>query len=375
MLKEYAMKKMYACLWMITFFLSLSFPAGLANGDDDGDEGLNKMQKLMSAFGKGAQGAGKRMQDAYSLMTMLRALKILEANIELERDSTKKQAMTDIKNNIYGGLKSISQGNFPAKIGRVIANAIAGKNLDESVDGVGEGIVLGIVSRSFTPIRKELDRAIGNTVESVSSKIGDVCTAVYEDFFHDGQQPFNAKYIKGWKELIDGTFGDLDRALRDGIKDSMRGRDMTLREQDEPEVASAQQQQLTAWIVLVGGYVRQFEYVANQIDKRLAYYHEEEDETIFYFAGELKQRLLEVAHILKQSKSLRDFDSFLESNKALIPAFKKNIANLFARLNELVEPKTSTSYSTGGSLGKDSMSHKDSKDDDDDATHSFNGWS
>ncbi len=243
------------------------------------------------------------------------------------------------------------------KYGRAIARGLAGDDWkaleDERIANVWEGVQLGALMRVSRACSDVLSKRIENTIDRVVGGSWDFFIGrlvrgfeiINEGLLHSGQSPFDVKTLKGWQDLVKTSFDDIERLLKDGFKDSLRGHDMSLRdaeqEVDNEGGAIEGDSVLNAWMILINGYVRQFDYVVSRIDKHLDYY--DEDDVAAFYAKEIKQRLLEVIKLLTQGKSLKEFDSFLDSNKSLIMALRKNIYNLFNRLIELVDENKSAS--------------------------------
>jgi hypothetical protein len=121
--------------------------------------------------------------------------------------------------------------------------------------------------------------------------------------------------------------------LRDGLKDMLRGQDMTLRLAEDQQETN---HRTLGWRMLAGAYIRQVDYIIGLIQTRLPYY--DKYDQIIFFAEEIVRCLEDVKRILAEAKNIRELDERLDSNKNLINAMKANIANLFERLKSLVEP-------------------------------------
>jgi hypothetical protein len=258
------------------------------------------------------------------------------------------------------------------KYGRAIACGLAGDDTfkDERIADVWEGVQLGAlmrVSRACSDalskrIENTIDRVIGGTWDFFIGKLVRGFEILDEDLMHGGEAPFNVQTLKGWQDLIKVSFDDIEKLLKDGLKDSLRGHDMSLRDPDqEAEEENQQVPVINAWLILINGYARQFDYVVTRIDKHLTYY-DEEDLVVFY-GKEIKQRLLEVVQLLAQGKSLKEFDASIDSNKALMVALRKNVLNLFTRLIELVDDTKSKSPLSNGFSSSSRGSLRSGRDD------------
>lgn len=137
----------------------------------------------------------------------------------------------------------------------------------------------------------------------------------------------------------------------------MRGHDMTLRQFEQkpadPDEQAAQGDQkeeaINAWRILIAGYIRQFEYVAERMAWHSGYY-DEKDMVVFY-AQEVVRRLTELSIMLEKTQNLKDFDAMIDANKAFVPAMRKNITNLFSRLMELLKARATVTAATSSSSG------------------------
>lgn len=258
-----------------------------------------------------------------------------------------------------------------SKYGKAIAFGLSGNDSKMlqgiRVESVAEGVKLGTsirISRACSDvlgkrIENSIDRVLGGTWDTIISAIVDSWNAMWEAVFHGSGEPFTMKQIKGWQDLIKASFEDIGRLLKDGLKDSLRGHDMTLRQvQADDEVVEEAEEVINAWHILVNGYVRQFDYVVRQLDKHLIYYNG--DEMVGFYVEEIKRQLLETNKLLTHGSTLKELDALLDSNKTLIPALQKNILNLFTRLLDLIEPPASSSRSANSSSASSDSSRKSS---------------
>jgi hypothetical protein len=240
--------------------------------------------------------------------------------------------------------------------GNAIASGLAGKDYlkvieDQHITSLSQGFLIGMATRTAGVFGDVLSKRIEGAIDRI---VGGVWDAIFVDgwnnmrdlLLHDGNKPFVNRQLKGWRDLVFSSFNDIERLLKDGIRDSLRGRDMTLRENDA-DATPEEKVTLSAWIILIGGYIRQFDYIIFNIEKCLPYY--QEDDFVVFYAKELQTRLLETEQILAQCKSIRELDNLIDSNKALISALNKNVINLFSRLMELVDAQQSSSLQLGTS--------------------------
>jgi len=268
-----------------------------------------------------------------------------------------------------------------ARMGRIFMQGLSGGKMlgDENVDGVLEGIKLGILSNSANACGEVLHDKIKGTINHVGGGFWDYCLGWVIDLwsdigsvlFHGGHDPFERGDLQHWGMLVQGCFKNVEKVTKNGLKDSSRGRDMTFRptgDITEDEEVEESKSSITAWKLLIRGYADQLDHVVTNIDTRIKYY-EENSEEVFY-ATQIKTRLLEFRDMLLASKSIKDFDDFIESNKSFIPALRDNVLSLFDHLARKVTPRTySLEKSSAKSTEKSWLSKDD--DEDDDAFGSF----
>lgn len=350
---------------------------------DDNDY-LN-MGGHLNRYGYGpAQKMGRQMQHAIALGQMLGAITKLEKSfkgaVNAAAEQKKELAREKALENLYVGLeKMTSENEFSSKIGRVMANALSGGKIDESVDGVIEGVQLGVAMRLAKAcgdvFGKRVDIAMDYVLGGALDTIGSFAQTCGSLLIHNSKEPFNIKELVGLRELLRNSFDDIETLLKDGLKDSLRGTDSALRQQGDQDVVP-ETPGINAWQILINGYIRQMDYCIGMVDEHSAYYSSSSLALLFY-AGEFKQRIIDTQHLLKQGKTLKEFDASIESNKALIKALRKNTDNVLQRLIDQVDPRSVQGYkgSTGSTAASDVRARKGSHgDDDDNFPHSFRGW-
>jgi hypothetical protein len=263
------------------------------------------------------------------------------------------------------------------KVGTAFLQGFAGKDaqlfVGERVDSAATGIGLGIAVSSAQAVSKIVSQHVETTTEKLLggfwdtfvSKIIDCVEFFNNSLFHDGYEPYSVVTLRGLQTMVKDTFSNLNLMVKDS-QSFLRGEDMTLRpteNQQDPVVAK-----LKGWDELCEAHTRQFQRVIIILDSRIQHYDEESD--VVWYANEIKRCIFSVRTILCQVQSLRELNERLESNKNLLPAFGKNIDNLFNRLIELIspEPKGQTSNPT---QAKQSQSSRPSYGDDDGGLHSF----
>lgn len=255
----------------------------------------------------------------------------------------------------------------PNNAGKIIARGFAGKDdfdmLDDDITGVKDGLIQGLTISTSRAVAGVLEQRIKGSCEVVLGGAWDKMFGWLVDsweafcllLFHEDKKPFQPEVLEGWLDFIESTLNDIERMVKDGLKDSLRGYDMTRRKfdldatDDAENNAATQEVQENVWIELVFGYADQFERIALEIATRREFY--EEDSLESFYATQIIKRLLDFKELLVTSKSLNDLDAQLHSNKAIIAATKTNLKNLFKRLVVKVTPRT---YSL--KKGSDSLS-------------------
>ncbi len=262
---------------------------------------------------------------------------------------------------------------FDQKLGRAIVQGFAGEDAwlyrDIDISNFWDGMWLGLGVASAqagskvvkNQVEQTANLLIGGLWESFIIKLIEGTKFLRDGLFHGGHSAFRGAEIVGISKMVNTTFVNLNTMLRDGLKDMLRGQDMTLRLAEDQQETN---HRTLGWRMLVGAYVRQIDYIINLIQLRLPYY--DKHDQIVFFAEEIVRCLEDVKRILTQAKNVRELDERLDSNKNLINAIKANIANLFERLQELVEPNTqkknlyaSTLPKPGRGAGHDDYYEKD----------------
>lgn len=299
----------------------------------------------------------------------LDALQKKKADLPEGTDMTKLDADIAFHVNLIKRLGDRRDRLFLASTaGTLVARGFAGEKewemLDDSkIDNVKDGLVQGLTLRASKAVGDVLGKRIEGSCEVVLGGAWDKMFGWLVDsweafcllLFHEDKKPFQPEVLEGWLDFIESTLNDIERMVKDGLKDSLRGYDMTRRKfdldatDDAENNAAAQEVQENVWIELVFGYADQFERIALEIATRREFY--EEDSLESFYATQIIKRLLDFKELLVTSKSLNDLDAQLHSNKAIIAATKTNLKNLFKRLVVKVTPRT---YSL--KKGSDSLS-------------------
>lgn len=310
--------------------------------------------------------------------------KLEELQAEFNRNPT-----DDMRNRINAliRLRQESMGRLHRNpYGRAIAMGLAGNNWkaiqDEDIQSPVEGAAVGVLMSGSKVLSKHLENSIedvvGGTWDGAMHLIKSCFASIRDFLFYDDEHPFDPKTLKAWQGIIDASFKDLERVLKDGLQSSGRALDTTLRVPDQAEPGQdtpEQEAPLKAWAFLAESYIRQFDFLISRVDKHIKYY--DENNITYFLAQELKTQLVGVNKLLTKSGTLKDLDSYVDSNKSLIPAFRQNIANVLTRLIESVEPRPVNGASASRSTASrdfGSRSEGRFRDDDDLPTSMRNGW-
>ncbi|MBS1987664.1 hypothetical protein JST56_01600 [Candidatus Dependentiae bacterium] len=275
-----------------------------------------------------------------------------------------------------------------AQIGSIVGRGIGGKTWDsfgfQQADGFVDGIQKGLMIRATEALGEAISSKLKTTIELVLGGTWDFMLLsgldLWEDMckvlFHDSKDPFKTKEVNGWKKLISEAMEQIEKNVKDGPKDSFRGHDMTQRnlfEIDEKEQIEATNS-LNAWRMYVVGCAEQFDYFIFVLDSRKQYY--KKDDIICFYADQIQNRLSDYRALMLKAGSVKELDEFIESNKSLLPAMRKNIEQLFIRLAEEVEPRTLGLGGNGDSMRRtDTTARIRPSGLDDDMPNRFsNGW-
>lgn len=287
-----------------------------------------------------------------------------------------------------------------SELGQSIYQALSGDRFGGGpINSVSEGLAKGLVSRVArdfgTVLSKNVSGALGKIFGRSFGFMVDKGFMAWEhlfnDIFHDGHECFKVDSLQAWQKLVKDVFDDIERMIKEGLKDSLRGRDMMLRpfdtqdeeeEEDEDDAAkkaraeeeAALKELLDPWKILVIFYSSIFDRLIEEIDQRKLYYDKLEIEV--FYAEQIKFLLDNFKNILERSESLGDLETKLKSNKAILAAMRKGVNNVFIRLIEKVRPvdyssSGFSSFSSRKSKYSSSSSYYDSDDDDDSNYHSF----
>lgn len=242
-----------------------------------------------------------------------------------------------------------------AKLGRAVFHGLAGDAAKffagEKVKTPWDGVKLGAtvasaqaMSKVITNhVEKTTDRVVGGLWEWFVNFLFEYISLIKNDCFHNGYEAYSVVDLRGLSTMVKNTFDDMSTMLRDGMKDLLRGQDMTARVMAEQEAADVR---TLGWRVLLSAYTRQLSRVEVILDRHVKHY--DRDSQVVFYANEIKQCARDCIQIIAKARNIRELDELVDSNKNLLGAFKKNMLNLFDRLIELVEP---TSKNAAGSAG------------------------
>ena len=252
--------------------------------------------------------------------------------------------------------------------GMLIARALAGPNYnnafdDTSVsdwkDGIYKGgtvLVVGALSKSLSDkTTNVVDKSVGSLSDFLLAKLIDFGSMVRNVLFHDSNEPFDYQKLDGWQKIIMAAYDDIDNMLRNGLRDSTRSLDSVSRQFDDTGTEVQVKKEIDMWSSLASGYAEQFAYFVTLFEKRREYY--DEDDIVAFYSNQICQMLQTTCKLLTNSKSLKDLDTKLESQRTIIPAIKKNLWNLFEQLKAEVKPK---SYSIKDTVTSTASTYKPS---------------
>ncbi|MFH1831548.1 MAG: hypothetical protein ABH827_01980 [bacterium] len=290
-----------------------------------------------------------------------------------------------------------------SKWGENIARAMSGdRGWHGKVDNIGDGFMQGLAYRIATDFSKSLSTRISGALDkifglaftfAVDSGLS-AWSRLCDDIFHDGYAGFTEDSLDAWAHLINDTFKDMSKIIKEGLKDSLRGRDMALRPFDEskkdfdgdddvvvpeltPEQAAElakQEAELAAldpWRILVAFYSGIFERLIEEFNERIKHYAPKSIEV--FYAQKIVSLLTQFKAIIEKTKTINELDARFKSNKAFINAFQDGLGNIFKYLIEKVKSTGSTLDVSGRnrSRSKKKSSFLSDDDDDDDSYNKF----
>ncbi len=361
------MKRFLVCFLLIYGFLCatlLTGEKGIGFDDDDG-------QKFIF---KSPQTHNKEKQRIEAFKENLNLYKSLKKTLEdLENKLGKEKAFENPEYIFYSNkIKKIEQDlndNLQTKLGRAVMKGF-NKNLDENINSVWEGIGLGVAATAAKGFGGVLEQKIKDATENTGGRawdnawesISDFCGNIKNNLFYDGHKPFFLPELGRWKKFIMISIGNVLDAAKEGGSSHSRNRDMTYRESENGDPIETEEIQKdsekSSWTLLATGYANQLDYIIKLVEDRRAHYDAESEES--FYAGQIKQRLIEFRDALLRSDSITAFYTFYQSNPALLKAQGANIENLFTQL--MIKVGGSTNDSRGGRSEKSSSMFGDDDD-------------
>ncbi len=271
----------------------------------------------------------------------------------------------------------------------LLAQGLAGESweqLDVSTietwsDAVQQGLIANGAKKLGDVLGRRMENALEQTVgrwfDMGFKKLMDACSGIGNLLFYGGKEPFTQQDIANWSELVKEILDDIEKMLKDGLKDSMRGSDFTVRPVPETQDGQsadsdlenkAEEEKDFIWTALMEGYAEQFGKMVEVFEARKKHYKNKS--MVTFYVNQLTKRLNKLISILTASKTLKDFDAALHSCKPVLTAYKKNIASLLKRLSEEDEIKPQ-SYSLATKGGTSTKAARPSSRRDDDADAAF----
>lgn len=184
-------------------------------------------------------------------------------------------------------------------------------------------------------VETTLDRTLGSAWDAAVARLVSLLNNLWLLVCCDNHRPFTDRVVGGWQDLVEGAFYDIKTMLSDDLRERSRACDITMRQGDDQSAASSVKP-INVWKDLIGSYAQQFDYLVSRIDKHKAFYDENEDSLIIFYAEQIKQQLLKCRNLLMSANSLRELDSCLDSNKAMIEAMRNSLKTLFTLLREQI---------------------------------------
>ena len=114
-------------------------------------------------------------------------------------------------------------------------------------------------------------------------------------------------------------FTSLERIVREGLRESLKGRDMTFRQFGADDEKNGEEEEVegkakkAAWVSFANLYSCQFNRMSEEFEKHQKCHAKDSIE--FFYANQIKNWLLNTSDILRKTKSIGDLDSGFDSNK------------------------------------------------------------
>lgn len=243
------------------------------------------------------------------------------------------------------------------------ANVLEGCDIEGWTDAMSKGLlILGTKKLSDVLGRRmenALDQTVGTMLDISFHKFIDICSNINNAILHNGRTPLTQQEIENYKKLIAKILMDVDKMLKDGLKDILRGNDFTARpatvaalnedkeNQDQivPDKETAPKDII--WKTLMLCYAQQFEKIIQVLEKRKQYYTDTTLCIHTYIDG-INSLLGVIKDVLKSSNTLKDFDAALGSSKSTLIGCRNHIEELFNRLfdDEEIKPQNSSLKNT-----------------------------
>lgn len=352
---------------------------------EQADKKLKDLQKEIAALREkrndfrdllAKQEAGRALKKGE--LAMLQELSNLYNDVEgLDEEIARQQKVLAT---LQGQVAQLASGRAQVTAGQLVAKGISGMEdfymfdyakVDTLWEGIKQGFILG-TAKEFgdfvrTKMRGVFQDKLGVLFDSTVNSISDGFEKVKEVLFHDSKRPFTDIEVGAWQTHIKSVFDEIERITKDGLRDAYRSQDMTMRQtgsantddlgagmaginldeakEQDPTLAKAP---VRIWADLFGGYVLQLSYYILVLQDRKGYYPIDSFEV--FFATHLEERLQQFCNLLLKVNDLADLDTHLAANKAVIPAYKSNVDNLFRQLQQQVKTRTFTTTQHNTSL-------------------------
>lgn len=338
-----------------------------------------KNQENIEKLIKNREDEFKKKEAAFDLNKSGLTIEEIAKQKKVIDDEKKQLELFKRKQEILCGLDT----NENARWGRIIFKGFVGNDehsydqtsIDNFSSGINQGLAVRISSACGKWISSKVEATIGLVVGGAWDSLLLFSIDIFSDFckifFHDGKDPFKPIEVEGWQKLIIEAMRQIEKNVKDGPRDNLRGHDMTLRSfggDDKVSEASDDSSSLNAWRMYIIGCAEQFDYLINLIEKRKGYYSE--DKLIVFYAEQIQRRLRDYCDLMLKTKSVKEFDDAIESNKSLLPAMREGIEQLFKRLAEESKPIVVFS-GNNDSFRKTESSSRQRQSSDDDMPHRF----
>lgn len=251
-----------------------------------------------------------------------------------------------LKNNF---IRNVSNNSTCRSTGIFLAKMFAGpdkvNNISEDeISGIGSGLLHGLAIPAGSVMsgkaKDTINTYVGGLWDFIFAKLGDFGNMVRNFVFHDRNEPFDPQKLVGWQKMILMAYDDIDNMLRNGLRDSTRSLDSISRQFDDNNTELQSKKEIDMWASLASGYAEQFSYFITLFEKQQKYY--DEDDIVVFYSNQICQMLQTTCKLLTSSRSLKDLDTKLESQRTIIPAIRKNLCNLFDQLKVEVTPKNNS---------------------------------